>query len=211
MQMWFRKSKESRRCMHLFRFVLSFSDKVERTRSSMRDASRYFCTERIILTAHFVFLFLSKASTTFPKVPWPRSLTMESADVLVDKTTGKCVILLTSLCQIGIWGDNVMTVFIINLLMLGDVLQNVNSCQTSMGKTTNIVHYRHMDFRCLKWRLWGWYIDCIGIVLSLSFGLSSRGCLGLRSLSLLANGDIFVRIACTTAAVRAQRCRCRCL
>src|SRR2546421_12718336 len=79
MQMWFRKSKESRKCIHLFRFVLSFSDNVDRTRSSMRDASRYFCTERIILTAHFVFLFLSKASTTFPKVPWPKSLTMESA------------------------------------------------------------------------------------------------------------------------------------
>src|SRR2546421_11606088 len=84
MQMWFRKSKESRKCIHLFRFVLSFSDNVDRTRSSMRDASRYFCTERIILTAHFVFLFLSKASTTFPNVPWPRSLTMESANTLVD-------------------------------------------------------------------------------------------------------------------------------
>jgi hypothetical protein len=88
MQMWFRKSKESRRWMHLFRLVLSFSDNVERTRSSMRDASRYFCTERIILTAHFVFLFLSKASTTFPKVPWPKSLTMESAIGLADEISG---------------------------------------------------------------------------------------------------------------------------
>jgi hypothetical protein len=134
MQIWFRKSKESRRCMHLFRFVLSFNDNVERTRSSMRDASRYFCTERIILTAHFVFLFLSKASTTFPKVPWPRSLTMESASELVDEKPERHIRLLTSLRQIGIGGDNVMTVFVVDLLVLGEVLQNISSCQTATGR-----------------------------------------------------------------------------
>ena len=77
-QIWLRKSKESRRCMHLFRFVLSFRERVERTRSSIREASRYFCTERMILTAHLVFFRLSYASTTLPNVPWPRSLTTES-------------------------------------------------------------------------------------------------------------------------------------
>ena len=89
----------------------------------MRDASRYFCTERIILTAHFVFLFLSKASTTFPNVPWPRSLTMESANELVDEIPKEHVRLLTSLCQMGIWGDNVVTIFVINLLVFGEVLR----------------------------------------------------------------------------------------
>ena len=130
MQIWFRKSKESLRCMHLFRFVLSFSDNVERTRSSMRDASRYFCTERIILTAHFVFFFLSKASTTFPKVPWPRSRTMESASASADGELERHVTLLTSLCQIGIWSDDIMTVFVIDFLMLGEKLRGISSCRT---------------------------------------------------------------------------------
>ena len=73
-QMWLRKSKQSRRCMHLFRFCRSLWDKVCSTRSSMREASRYFCTDRMILIAHFDLVRLSKASTTLPKVPWPRSL-----------------------------------------------------------------------------------------------------------------------------------------
>src|SRR5436305_11893264 len=113
--------------MHLFRLVLSFSDKVERTRSSIRDASRYFCTERIILTAHFVFLFLSKASTTFPKVPWPRSLTMESAiKGLADENFWIFIRrLLTSVGKIGIWGDNVVAIFVINLLVLGEILRKI--------------------------------------------------------------------------------------
>ena len=55
--------------MHLFRFSLSLEDSVDRTRNSIRDASRYFCTERMIFTAQRVFFLRSYASTTLPKVP----------------------------------------------------------------------------------------------------------------------------------------------
>jgi hypothetical protein len=67
--------------MHLFRLWRSFDARVDNTRNSILDASRYFCTERIIFTAHRVFRWLSYASTTFPNVPCPRSRMMESAKV----------------------------------------------------------------------------------------------------------------------------------
>lgn len=78
MQIWFLKSKESRKCMHLLRLVLSFRARVDSTRSSILEASRYFWTDRIILTAHRVFFFLSYASTTLPNVPCPSSLIISS-------------------------------------------------------------------------------------------------------------------------------------
>lgn len=64
--------------MHLLRLVLSFEAKVDNTRSSIFEASRYFWTERMILTAHRVLRCLSYASTTFPNVPWPSNLIMRS-------------------------------------------------------------------------------------------------------------------------------------
>jgi hypothetical protein len=78
MQIWFRKSKQSRKWMHLLRLVLSFDARVDKTRSSILEASLYFWTDRMILTAQRVFFFLSKASTTLPKVPCPSSFTTES-------------------------------------------------------------------------------------------------------------------------------------
>jgi hypothetical protein len=54
--------------------------RVDKTRNSMRLASRYFCTERMILMATSAFLLRSYACTTLPNVPWPRSFTIESVE-----------------------------------------------------------------------------------------------------------------------------------
>src|SRR4051794_15628881 len=64
--------------MHRFWLSLSFDASVERTLSSIREASRYFGTERITLMAHRVPFLLSYASTTLPNVPCPRSFTIVS-------------------------------------------------------------------------------------------------------------------------------------
>ena len=64
--------------MHLFRFSRSLYFNVLRTRNSILLASRYFCTDRMILMAHLDLLRLSYASTTLPKVPWPSSLRISS-------------------------------------------------------------------------------------------------------------------------------------
>lgn len=79
MQIWFRKSKQSRRWMQRFWLCLSFDANVESTRSSIREASRYLGTERMTLIAHSVFFLRSQAWTTLPKVPWPRSFMIWSA------------------------------------------------------------------------------------------------------------------------------------
>ena len=79
MQMWFLKSKQSRRWIHRFLLVSSLDARVDRTRSSIREASRYFWTDLMIFTAQRVFLCLSYASTTLPNVPWPRRRIIESS------------------------------------------------------------------------------------------------------------------------------------
>jgi hypothetical protein len=79
MHIWPRKSKQSRRCIHLFRFSWSFALSVERTRSSIREASRYFWTDLMILTATSLSRLLSRALTTLPNVPCPRSDSISSA------------------------------------------------------------------------------------------------------------------------------------
>ena len=75
-----RKSKQSRRCIHLFRFSWSFALSVERTRSSIREASRYFCTDLMILTATSFPRLLSMALTTLPNVPWPSKAIISSGE-----------------------------------------------------------------------------------------------------------------------------------
>lgn len=124
MQIWFRKSKQSRRWMHLFRFCRSLWDRVCSTRSSMREASRYFCTDRMILIAHFVLRRLSKASTTLPKVPWPKSLLTWSANGqhslrMMDPFLTEA---LTSVPYQHVLGHYIMAVVIVNLLVSGHIL-----------------------------------------------------------------------------------------
>ena len=58
--------------MQRFRLSVSFAFKVARTRSSILEASLYFCTLRMILMATGLSRRLSRAFTTFPKVPCPR-------------------------------------------------------------------------------------------------------------------------------------------
>lgn len=59
MQMWFRKSKQSRRWIHRLMLCLSLDARVESTLSSMRLASRYLGTDRMTLMAQFVPFRLS--------------------------------------------------------------------------------------------------------------------------------------------------------
>ena len=59
MQMWFRKSKQSRRCIHRLMLCLSLDASVDNTLSSMRLASRYLGTDRMTLMAQLVPLRLS--------------------------------------------------------------------------------------------------------------------------------------------------------
>lgn len=59
MQMWFLKSKQSRRWIHRLALFRSFEARVDSTRSSIREASRYLGTERMTLMAHLVPFFLS--------------------------------------------------------------------------------------------------------------------------------------------------------
>ena len=90
MQIWPRQSKQSFSWMQRFWLCSSAARRVCRTRSSIRDASRYyrscqlwskleglssctFGTARIIFTATSLRLRISNAFTTLPKVPWPRS------------------------------------------------------------------------------------------------------------------------------------------
>ena len=115
-QMWFRKSKQSRKWMHLFRFVLSLDANVDSTRNSIFDASRYFCTERIIFTAHRTFRCLSYASTTLPKVPWPSKRIIESIScqqVLSPLSKDN----LTSIRKWRICLDYIMSIIIINFFV----------------------------------------------------------------------------------------------
>jgi hypothetical protein len=122
--------------------------------------------------------------------------------------------MLTSISEIGLWGDNIVTIFVVDFLVFGEILGNISNLLDGErgGKgergggernKTNIVYHRYMYFRCLQRRLGGWYIDCKGIILGLSLGLSSCCGLRLRPLPLLANSDIFVGIACPAATVRA--------
>lgn len=116
-QMWFRKSNASRRCIHLLRFALSLSASVESTLSSILEASRYFCTERIILMATFVFFRLSYASTTLPNVPWPRSLLISSKMLLVSDRLG-ILVKQTSFGQGHPFFYNIVTVLVVDFLVL---------------------------------------------------------------------------------------------
>jgi hypothetical protein len=59
MQMWFRKSKQSRKWIHRLMLCLSLDASVDRTLSSMRLASRYFGTDLMTLMAHLVPFLLS--------------------------------------------------------------------------------------------------------------------------------------------------------
>src|ERR1700733_4603345 len=111
---------------------------------------------------------------------------------------------LTSVSEIGIWGDNIVTIFVVDFMVLREILWSISNCKAARWRQTNIVYHRYMYFWCLQRRLWGGYIDCKGIILCLPLGLSS--CCGLRlcPFSLLADSDIFVGIACPTATVRAE-------
>lgn len=130
MQMWLRKSNVSRRWIHLLRLCLSLHASVDKTLNSMRLASRYFCTERMILMATSAFLLRSYACTTLPKVPWPRSFTIESAgngSVLHGSDRVLKLRRLTSLGQVGVVVNNIMSIIIVNLLVtLG---RSLRSCQ----------------------------------------------------------------------------------
>ncbi len=64
--------------MHLYRFSGSLFRRVCSTRSSILAASRYFWMERIIFRATCSCRTMSKALTTLPNVPWPRSLSTRS-------------------------------------------------------------------------------------------------------------------------------------
>ena len=105
--------------MHLFRFCRSLWDKVCSTRNSMREASLYFCTDRMILIAHFVLSRLSKASTTLPKVPWPRSRLTWSANSQhsVRIIESALIAALTSVTYRHILRDYIMAIVVINLLV----------------------------------------------------------------------------------------------
>ena len=118
MQMWLRKSKVSRRWMHLLRLDWSLHASVESTRNSMREASRYFCTERIILMATSACLLRSQACTTLPNVPWPSSRTIESVEPESERSeTRSEAKVLTSLGQVGVFLNNVVSVIIIHFLV----------------------------------------------------------------------------------------------
>lgn len=97
----------------------------------MRDASRYFCTERMILIAHLVRLRLSYASTTFPNVPWPSKRETESiryvnyASILEksgSQTEEKVQLILTSLGEFAVLDNYKMSVIVIHPLLTRDSL-----------------------------------------------------------------------------------------
>src|ERR1700761_8804421 len=113
MQMWFRKSKQWRRWMHLLRLLRSLEASVERTRSSMRLASRYFWTERMILMAQRDFFRRSHASTTLPNVPWPKSLTILSVESARSRILGT----LTSVGQACLGLDEIVAVAVVVLVL----------------------------------------------------------------------------------------------
>ena len=73
----------------------------------------------MILIAHFVLFLLSYASTTLPKVPWPRSLLTWSVDIqyLPQIMTACSPDALTSFTYGHILRHYVMTIIIIDLLM----------------------------------------------------------------------------------------------
>ena len=160
MQMCPRKSKQSRRCMHRFRFSWSFAFRVDNTRSSIREASRYFWTDLMILIATSLFLLRSRACTTFPSVPWPKSFVTESASWLVSRC-GRSEALgkLTSFSQLGIWHHNVVPVIVIDLAILS--VRGLFCCQYHLSPNgflgTHINHLFHLDiwrfYRGPRWRL----------------------------------------------------------
>ena len=115
MQMWFRKSKQSRRCIHRLMLCLSLEASVDSTRNSMRLASRYFGTERITLMAHFVPFLLSQASTTLPKVPWPRSFKIWSVQTLALVRRKRWMH--TSLSEVGLRYYDVVAILVVNFLV----------------------------------------------------------------------------------------------
>jgi len=41
--------------------------------------------------------------------------------------------LLTSVSEIGIWVDDVVAIFVVNLLVLGEILRNISDCQCKVG------------------------------------------------------------------------------
>ena len=85
-----------------------------RTRISMFEASRYFGMARIIFTATFRWLERCVASTTLPKVPWPRRRTMRSgmregvSDGGQPHSWG-----LTSTANDIVWGDHIVSLLVV--------------------------------------------------------------------------------------------------
>ena len=105
--------------MHLFRLCLSFDASVASTRNSIREASRYFGTARIIFTAHLVPFFLSTASTTLPKVPWPKSFVILSVQRQPFRLQAHAKEKFhTSFCQFRIGYNYIMAIFIVNFFTI---------------------------------------------------------------------------------------------
>jgi hypothetical protein len=125
------RDREGTNCRLLGSRSLSFCN----TRTSMRLASRYFCMARMILIATRLFVSMSTASTTLPNVPCPSKRTVRSSqiDELVgmDNNYGKP----TALIDYVIWGDDVVTLFII----AGDLLL---WCLVRDPRNQNKVHPR---------------------------------------------------------------------
>jgi hypothetical protein len=38
---------------------------------------------------------------------------------------------LTSVSEIGIWGDNIVTIFVVDLLVLGEILWSISNCKAA--------------------------------------------------------------------------------
>jgi hypothetical protein len=105
--------------MQRFWLCLSFDANVDNTLSSIREASRYFGTERMTLIAHRVPFFLSNASTTLPKVPCPSSLRIVSRMIVkLANYTRSNVRARTALCKICVRDNDIVAILIVDLLIL---------------------------------------------------------------------------------------------
>lgn len=127
--------------MHLFRFALSLEDNVDSTRSSILEASRYFWIERMILIAQRDRRCLSYASTTFPNVPCPSNLIIESEKSASVSRISHDHETLTSIRERCIWVDHIVAIVIIILFVGSCILRQTirtRSNTFSSGKKANL-------------------------------------------------------------------------